>query len=65
MADYVCSKCGASCYFDGRCGDGPILTCGCDKQGEPQYDSRMGSVDVYYNSDARPVEKNRDWDERR
>ena len=47
---YVCSQCGASCYYDGRCGDGPILTCGCDKRGpdgrrlKPVRDARMGSV---------------------
>lgn len=28
--DYFCSCCGASAYYDGRCGDGPILMCGCD-----------------------------------
>lgn len=67
MSEYVCSRCGASCYYDGRCGDGPILTCGCDSEGpdgrplDPQYDSRMGSVNVYYNSDAHPVKKEESW----
>jgi hypothetical protein len=28
--NYRCSQCGAAAYFDGRCGDGPILLCGCD-----------------------------------
>ena len=27
---YTCSKCGVSCYYDGRCGDGPILMCDCN-----------------------------------
>ena len=54
--NYVCSRCGASAYYDGRCGDGPVLTCGCDKIGPPAYDARMGSVDVYYpNADAKPI----------
>lgn len=25
---YVCNKCGKAAYYDGRCGDGPILMCG-------------------------------------
>ena len=28
---YVCSTCGQQCYYDGRCGDGPITTCNCGK----------------------------------
>jgi hypothetical protein len=31
MSNYVCSHCGAAAYYDGRCGDGPVLMCGCDK----------------------------------
>lgn len=31
MSDYRCSVCGAEAYYDGRCGDGPVLTCGCDQ----------------------------------
>lgn len=31
MSNYECSVCGAATYYDGRCGDGPILMCGCDK----------------------------------
>ncbi len=67
MSNYVCSECGAAAYYDGRCGDGPILMCGCDKKGKPAYDSRMGSVDVYYpEATAKPVEAEngpygRDW----
>jgi hypothetical protein len=26
---YCCSACGKTCYYDGRCGDGPIRTCNC------------------------------------
>lgn len=33
MDQYICSVCGAPAYYDGRCGDGPVLICGCD-QGE-------------------------------
>lgn len=28
--DWRCSKCGVSCFYDGRCGDGPILMCDCN-----------------------------------
>lgn len=28
---YSCSRCGKEAYYDGRCGDGPILMCNCDK----------------------------------
>lgn len=28
MTTYVCSACGKEAYYDGRCGDGPILMCG-------------------------------------
>lgn len=31
MSKYRCSVCGSEAYYDGRCGDGPILVCGCDK----------------------------------
>jgi hypothetical protein len=27
MTNFVCSYCGAEAYYDGRCGDGPILVC--------------------------------------
>lgn len=38
---FRCNKCGATAYYDGRCGDGPILMCGCDKSeysGRDPYD---------------------------
>jgi len=31
MNNYKCSRCGTRAYYDGRMGDGPILTCGCNK----------------------------------
>lgn len=31
MNDYICSVCGAGAYYDGRCGDGPVLICGCNE----------------------------------
>ena len=51
--NYICSVCRQVCYFDGRCGDGPILMCGCDK-GEWVNDGRGG---FYTNpSGAKPVQ---------
>ena len=29
ITDWVCEYCGTGCYYDGRCGDGPIKRCGC------------------------------------
>jgi len=56
--NYTCSRCGASCYYDGRCGDGPIMTCGCDKMGMGVSDGR----DTWYpESNAHPVEGSRGW----
>lgn len=48
MSNYECSVCGAGAYYDGRCGDGPILTCGCNR-GEYVKD-RMGG---YYTNPTR------------
>jgi hypothetical protein len=31
MNSYICSHCGVAAYYDGRCGDGPVLMCDCDK----------------------------------
>ena len=55
MSNYVCSHCGAEAYYDGRCGDGPILMCGCDKRGRRWVDDGRGG---YYTnpSGAAPVE---------
>ncbi len=52
MENYVCSVCGAAAYYDGRCGDGPILMCGCDK-GQWINDGRGGYFDNPRN--AQPV----------
>lgn len=41
MHNYVCSHCGVGAMYDGRCGDGPVLVCGCDK-GEWINDGRGG-----------------------
>jgi hypothetical protein len=49
--DYVCSICGAAAYYDGRCGDGPVLTCGCDRSYGWVDDGRGG----YYDGPGRAV----------
>ena len=40
--NYVCSNCGTPCYYDGRCGDGPVLYCDCVKNGHWINDGRGG-----------------------
>jgi hypothetical protein len=53
MNNYVCSKCGSGAYYDGRMGDGPILTCGCDKGEWVDEGSRGG---YYHNpTGAKPI----------
>jgi hypothetical protein len=37
---YCCSVCGAAAFHDGRCGDGPVLVCGCDSG--PWVNDRLG-----------------------
>jgi len=63
MSNYVCSRCGTAAYYDGRCGDGPILVCGCDKRGQRFVPDRCGG---YYTnpSGAEPVpgESNSNYD---
>lgn len=54
MAEYHCSHCGAAAYYDGRCGDGPILTCGCDETGEYVDEGSRGGYYVNENN-AQPV----------
>ncbi len=34
LHNYVCSQCGAAASYDGRCGDGPYLTCGHESKGD-------------------------------
>jgi len=54
MSQYYCNRCGAAAYYDGRCGDGPILTCGCSESGTWVDDGRGG---YWSNPDnAQPVE---------
>lgn len=54
MSAYSCSNCGAAAFHDGRCGDGPILMCGCDKRGARWVNDGRGG---YYTnpSGAEPV----------
>ena len=56
MSNYVCSECGAAAYYDGRCGDGPILTCGCNKRKRRWVDDGRGG---YYTNPpkAEPIER--------
>jgi hypothetical protein len=64
MSNYVCSNCGASAYYDGRCGDGPVLTCPCTKRGHWVDDGRGGYM--VYPNDAHPVDKEStpsNWDD--
>lgn len=53
---YVCNNCGAKAYYDGRCGDGPVLTCGCDRRGSQWIPDRGGG---YYSNPtgAKPVKQ--------
>ena len=48
---WICSECGAKAYYDGRCSDGPILTCGCDEG--PWIDDGRGGF--HYPTGAKPV----------
>lgn len=62
--NYVCSNCGAGCYYDGRCGDGPILYCECANEKNTTWvNDGRGGYPIYKN-DAKPVPKG-DWDDRR
>lgn len=56
MENYVCSNCGYACYYDGRCGDGPVLNCACTKQARWIDDGRGGYY--VYPNDAHPVGSN-------
>ncbi len=53
MSNYICSRCGKSAYYDGRCGDGPILLCGCDKG--PWVDDGRGGY--HYPTGAEPIQE--------
>jgi len=59
---YICNVCGAAAYFDGRMGDGPILTCGCKRlfsDAQPTNSSAGGILpDTYHNAaGAAPVQR--------
>lgn len=54
MENYVCSNCGVPCYYDGRCGDGPILYCECVKRGIYVNEGSRGGYMIYPNN-AHPV----------
>jgi len=54
MSNYVCSYCGKGAYYDGRCGDGPVLMCGCDKRRRSRDAQAIDREN--YQSD------NEDWD---
>jgi hypothetical protein len=53
MNKKYCSKCGEEAYYDGRCGDGHILMCNCDKK-----PLRKGE------ETPRPIEFPYDWDKK-
>lgn len=49
---YVCSHCGSGAYYDGRCGDGPVLVCGCDRK--RRVTDRFGTAYIP-TTDAKPI----------
>lgn len=55
MRKWVCSKCEKDAFYDGRCGDSPVLVCGCDRVGRKYIPDRCG-MGYYTNpSGAEPV----------
>lgn len=54
MTNYACPICGTPAYYDGRCGDGPILVCKCRHRG-PAVRDRDGGT--YYPNAPQPVEE--------
>lgn len=54
MTNYVCSRCGSGAYYDGRCGDGPVLMCKC--VGTWVDDGRGGYMHPRGNAKAIPEE---------
>lgn len=62
MSNYVCSNCGEAAYYDGRCGDGPVLTCNCVKRGRWINDGRGGYM--VYRNDPKAVDSEyyESWD---
>ena len=53
--NWACSRCGQFAYYDGRCGDGPVLLCGCDEIGPVMEDTRGGSLTRVAMNDAKPI----------
>lgn len=66
MSDYVCSNCGAAAYYDGRCGDGPVLLCGCDERGGRWVNDGRGGyhtnpLDAKAVESSDHVDRGEDW----
>ena len=41
LSDYPtesCNRCGTAYYFDGRCGDGPVPTCNCNRASDLHWE---------------------------
>lgn len=53
--NYVCSNCGKAAFYDGRCGDGAVLVCGCDKRGSEWINDGRGGYHTNP-SNAHPVQ---------
>lgn len=50
METHYCSNCGATCGYDGRCGDGPYLVCACANQENSEWiNDGRGGYAVYLN----------------
>lgn len=54
MSRYVCNNCGHEAAYDGRCGDGAYLVCGCDRKDREWVNDGRGGYDTNP-SNARPV----------
>lgn len=63
MRDFVCSACGSAAYFDGRCGDGPVLTCGCDRRGSRFVDDGRGGY-LTNPTNAHPAKAESAWNDK-
>jgi hypothetical protein len=60
---YVCSRCGAEAGYDGRCGDGPYLTCECVSEKNSRWidDGRGGYSVSRGNPEPIHVSKSDHW----
>lgn len=63
--NYVCSQCGAPAYYDGRCGDGPVLMCECVSQRNTRWiDDGRGGYAIYRgNPEPIPAEASSYWND--